>query len=93
MPRLSRSLRGHDPFWDLDGEGARRVRTQRRFVRIGTWLIVALIAALIATRLPAVDTEFLIRGEGRPLLAGALMSLLGAFVLLALVRIRRPQAD
>lgn len=93
MPRLSRSRRGHDPFWDLDGEGARRARTQRRFVRLGTWLVVALVIALMAIRLPDVDTEFLLQSGGRPLLAGALMTLLGTFMLLGLARIRRPQTD
>ncbi|HET7702168.1 MAG TPA: hypothetical protein VFK35_02125 [Candidatus Limnocylindrales bacterium] len=88
MPRLSTPLRRHDPFWDLDGESARRARTQRRVVRQAIWLLVVIAVAFAATRLPSVDPEFLIRGDGRPLLAGALLTLLGASALLALARIR-----
>lgn len=88
MPRLSAPLRRHDPFWDLDGESARRVRTQRRVVRQAIWLLIVIAVAFAATRLPSVDPEFLIRGDGRPLLAGALLTLLGASALLALARIR-----
>jgi hypothetical protein len=93
VPRLSLAARRHDPFWDLDGEGARRVRSQRRLVRYGTWLIAILLLGLIATRLPAIDPEFLMSDDARPLLAGAMMTLLGAGVLLALARIRHTTHD
>jgi hypothetical protein len=88
LPRPSLAARRHDPFWDLDGADARRVRSQRRLVRYGTWLIALLVTALLATRLPSVDPTFLMQGEGRPILAGAIMVLLAASVLLALSRIR-----
>ena len=88
MPRPSLAARRHDPFWDLDGTDARRVRSQRRLVRYGTWLIAILVAGLLATQLPSVDPTFLMQGDGKPLLAGAIMTLLAASVLLALSRIR-----
>ena len=89
MSRLSLAARRHDPFWDLDGEGARRVRSQRRLVRYGTWLIALLVVGILATRLPSVDPTFLMHGDGKPILAGAIMTLLAASVLLGLSRIRQ----
>ena len=91
MPRLSLARR-HDPFWDIDGEGARRARSQRRLVRYGTWLIALLVVAIVASQLPTVDPDFLVRGDGRPLLAGAIMTLLASSVLLALARMRTSSA-
>lgn len=88
MPRLTRSSNHHDPFWDMDGAGARRVRSQRRLARYATWLIAILVIAVVATRLPSVDTEFLVSGAGRPILGGAILALLGASVLLALGKMR-----
>ncbi len=90
MSRLSLASRRHDPFWDMDGAGARKSRTQRRFARYATWLIALLVIALVATRLPSVDTEFLISGAGRPILGGAILALLAASVLLALGKMRTP---
>lgn len=90
MPRLTRSSNRHDPFWDMDGAGARRVRTQRKFARYATWLIALLVIALVATRLPTVDVAFLVSGAGRPILGGAILALLGASVLLALGKMRTP---
>lgn len=89
MPPRSTAPRRHDPFWDLDGAGARRSRTKRRFARVATWLIVAIVIAVVVTRLPSIDPEFLIRGDGRPLVAGALLALLGAAILLGLARVSR----
>jgi hypothetical protein len=88
MPRLSIAPRRHDPFWDLDGAGARRQRTQRRLTRYVVWLVVLAALAVVLTRLPAIDPEFLVQGGGRPILAGALLTLLGAAALLALARVR-----
>ncbi len=90
MPRFTPSSNSHDPFWDLDGEGARRSRSQRRFARYATWLIALLVVAVVATRLPAVDTDFLINGGGRPILVGAILALLCASVLLAVGKMRTP---
>jgi hypothetical protein len=86
--RLSLAARRHDPYWDMDGKGARRVRTKRRFAQLAVWFLVVLALAFVATRLPAVDPEYLIAGSGRPILAGALLSMLGAAALLALSRVR-----
>ena len=88
MPRLTRSSNRHDPFWDMDGAGARRVRTQRTFARSATWLIAILVIAVVATRLTTVDVAFLISGAGRPILGGAILALLAASVLLALGKMR-----
>ena len=89
MSRLSVAPRRHDPYWDMDGAGARRVRTQRRVVRLGIWFLVVVALAVVASQLPAVDPEYLLHGAGRPLMAGALLTLLGAAALLALARMHR----
>ncbi|MBA2718237.1 MAG: hypothetical protein H0U52_03190 [Chloroflexi bacterium] len=91
MTRLTLASKRHDPFWDMDGEGARKTRTQRRFARYATWLIAILVLAVVATRLPSVDVEFLVYGAGRPILGGAIFALLGASVLLALGKMREPK--
>ena len=90
MPRLSLASNRHDPFWDMDGAGARRVRTQRKFARYATWLIALLVVVVVATQLPTFDAEFLISGAGRPILGGAILALLAASVLLALGKMRHP---
>jgi hypothetical protein len=87
VPRLSLARR-HDPFWDIDGQSARRTRTKARLVRYAMWVGLLTVLAIALTRLPAMDPGFLLRGEGRPLLAGALLTLLGAATLLALARVR-----
>jgi hypothetical protein len=76
-----------DPFWD-DGRGARRARLQRRIVRLGVAFIALVLIVLLVTRLPAIDPAFLLTGGGRPILAGALLALLGSSVLLGLARMR-----
>jgi hypothetical protein len=73
----------------MDGTGARRVRTQRRVVRLGIWFLVVVALAVVASQLPAVDPEYLLHGAGRPIMAGALLTLLGAAALLALARMHR----
>jgi hypothetical protein len=88
VPRLSRSSRNHDPYWDLDGEGARRSRHQRRFVRWAVAAVTILVIALVATRLPAIDASILTTPAGKPILAGAVLSLLASCILLALARMR-----
>ncbi|MEA2518041.1 MAG: hypothetical protein QOF49_121 [Chloroflexota bacterium] len=90
MPRLTRSPDRHDPFWDLDGAGAQRVRKQRRAARYLTWLIAMLVVGLVATRLPSIDAQFLISGAGRPILGGAILALLAASILLAIGKMRTP---
>jgi len=89
VSRLSIAPNRHDPYWDMDGAGARRVRTKRRVVRLAIWVVLLAALAAIATQLPAVDPEYLVHGDGRPILAGALLTLLGSAALLALVRVRR----
>jgi hypothetical protein len=91
--RLSLAPRRHDPYWDMDGAGARRVRTKRRFAQAAVWLLVVLTLGFVSTRLPSVDPEYLMNGGGRPILAGALLSLLGAAALLALGRVRHVGRD
>ena len=88
MHRLSLAPRRHDPYWDMDGRGARRVRTKRRFAQAVVWSLVVLALAYMSTRLPTIDPEYLVTGGGRPILAGALLTLLGAAALLALSRVR-----
>ncbi len=89
MSRLPAAPRRHDPYWDMDGAGARRVRTQRRVVRLGIWFLVVVALAVVASQLPAVDPEYLLHGDGRPVMAGALLTLLGSAALLALARMHR----
>ncbi|HLO36278.1 MAG TPA: hypothetical protein VK194_09355 [Candidatus Deferrimicrobium sp.] len=93
MSRLSLALHRHDPYWDVDGAGVRRQRTQRRIARTAVWFLVVLALAFVATRLPTVDPEFLIHGDGRPILAAALLTILGAAALLALARVRHVSRD
>ena len=73
VTRLSNVPRRHDPYWDLDGTGARHQRTKQRVVKLAAWLVVVLILGFAATRLPAIDPEYLLHGAGRPILAGALL--------------------
>ena len=90
MPRLSFAPNArHDPFWDMDGRSARRARLRRKFVRYGTLLVGASLIAIAVTRLPAIDPQFLIFGEGRPILFGALIALLGSTILIGLAWVRR----
>ena len=88
MSRPSLAPRRHDPFWDMDGADVRRQRTKARVVRMASWFIVVVVLALVVTRLPSIDPEYLIRGDGRPIFAGALLTILAAAALLALARIR-----
>ena len=87
MSQLSRSSR-HDPFWDMDGKGARRSRLRRRFVKAAVALIGVLVLGLVISQLRTIDPQFLISGDGRPVLAGVLLTLLGSMILLALARMR-----
>jgi hypothetical protein len=57
----------------MDGAGARRQRLQRRIVRYATWILVIVALAGAAMNLPAIDPEYLIRGEGRPILGAAVI--------------------
>jgi hypothetical protein len=77
----------------MDGRGARRVRTKRRLAQAAVWFLVLSALVLVATRLPTVDPEYLIAGDGRPILASSLLSLLGAAALLALSRVRHVSRD
>jgi len=88
VSRLPLSSRHHDPYWDVDGKNARRSRILRRFARWAKALIVILTLALLATRLPTIDPAVLTGPAGKPILAGAILSILGAAALLAVARIR-----
>ncbi len=88
VPRQTLSVHRRDPYWDLEGSGARRSRHQRRFFRWAVALVVVLVIALLVTRLPAIDPAILTSPDGRPILAGAILSLLAASVLLGLARLR-----
>ena len=87
MNRLSLANR-HDPYWDLDGKGARRSRHQRQFVRWAVRLVAILAITVLVTRLPAIDPSVLATPAGRPILAAAILSLLAVFTLLAVVKMR-----
>ncbi|HEX3427783.1 MAG TPA: hypothetical protein VHS36_03170 [Candidatus Limnocylindrales bacterium] len=88
MTRSPREPASHDPYWDLDGAGVRRAREQRRWVRRAMLLVGIVVVILVVSRLPAINPLVLTTPEGRPLLAGALLSLLGVSVLLAIARMR-----
>jgi hypothetical protein len=79
---------GHDPYWGLDGKSASRARHQRQFVRWGVRLVAILALAVLVTRLPAIDATVIFTPAGRPILAGAIFSLLAACMLLGLARMR-----
>lgn len=87
MNRLSPDDR-HDPYWGLDGKSASRARHQRQFVRWGVRLVAILALAVLVTRLPAIDATVIFTPAGRPILAGAIFSLLAACMLLGLARMR-----
>jgi hypothetical protein len=87
MPQLTRP-NDHDPFWDLDGKGARRSRLRRRFVRSAVALIAVLVLGLVITRVPTIDPQYLISGDGRPVLAGVVLTLLASMILIAVARMR-----
>ena len=90
MPLPSRSARRHDPFWDMDGKAAHRARLRRKAVRAVLVLLVVLTIGMLGTSLPAVDPAFVLSGEGRPILAGALLTLLASTILIGLSWMRRP---
>ena len=81
--------RHHDPYWDMDGKGARRQRMKRSLVRFVTWLLILAVVAVASLNFPSIDPEYVLHGDGRILMAGALLTLLAAAALLALVRVRR----
>jgi hypothetical protein len=91
--RLSLAPRRHDPYWDMDGAGVHRSRNKRRVARFAAWLAVLLALAFISTRLPSVDPQYLLYGDGRPVMAAALLGLLGSAAILALARVRRAGQD
>ena len=93
MTRQSTAPRHHDPYWDMDGAGVQRRRTKRRIIRTLIWFIVVLALAFLATRLPTLDPNYVIQGEGRSVLAAALLGILGSAAGLALVRIRHTSRD
>jgi hypothetical protein len=88
--RLSFPAARHDPFWDMDGKGARRSRLRRKATRTLVYVLVALVIAIVATRLPAIDPQFILSSDGRPFLAASIFTLLGSTILLGLARLRRP---
>ena len=92
MSRLSLAPR-HDPYWDMDGQGARRDRTKRRVLRYVTWMLMLAVAALAGLQLSTIDPDYLLRGDGRPVMAAGLLGLLGAAAILALARIRHAAHD
>lgn len=88
MRRLTLTPNHHDPYWDMDGKNAHRSRILRRFAHWAKILIVVLTLALLATRLPSIDPSILTGPAGKPILAAAIFSILGAAALLAVARIR-----
>ena len=93
MSRLSLAPRRHDPYWDTDGAGAQRLRAKRRLVRIAVWFVALLVLAVAVSNLPSIDPAYLVRGEGRPVMAAAMLGLLGSAAILALARIRGTRRD
>jgi hypothetical protein len=89
MNRLSLAPHRRDPFWDLEGTGARRDRQKRLLVRYVAWVLLIAVLALVVTHLPAIDPSYLASPEGKPVLAAGLFGLLGAAAILALARVRR----
>jgi hypothetical protein len=77
----------------MDGAGARRQRAKRRIVRFVTWILALAVVAVASLHLPSIDPEYLVRGEGRPVMAAALLGLLGSAAILALARIRHSAHD
>jgi hypothetical protein len=92
VTRLSLANR-HDPYWDMDGAGARRQRIRRRIVRYAIWVLILAVVAVASLNLPAIDPEFVLHGGGRLYMAGGLLGLLGAAALLALARVRHANHD
>jgi cytochrome bd-type quinol oxidase subunit 2 len=93
VSRLTLAPHRHDPYWDVDGSGAQRLRAKRRLTRVAVWCVVLLVLAFAVTRLPSIDPTYLVQGEGRPVMAAALLGLLGAAAILALARIHASRAD
>ncbi|HXU84600.1 MAG TPA: hypothetical protein VN773_02235 [Verrucomicrobiae bacterium] len=93
MTRLSIASRRHDPYWDMDGAGVQRLRTKRRVIRWAVWFLVLAALVFVATHVPSFDADFVIRGEGRPVMAAALLGLLGSAAILALARVRQVSRD
>jgi type VI protein secretion system component VasK len=87
MPRPGRAP-GHDPFWDLDGTGARRSRVRQRIVQLLLALLAVGVLAVIVTHVPAVDAASLTQGSGRPALIGTLLAVVAACALIAVTRFR-----
>jgi hypothetical protein len=83
----------HDPYWDVDGVGARRQRVRQRIVRFAIWVLILAVVAVASLNLPAIDPDFVVHGGGRVYMAGGLLGLLGAAALLALARVRRSSHD
>jgi hypothetical protein len=77
----------------MDGAGARRQRAKRRIVRFVTWILALAVVAVASLHLPSIDPEYLVHGEGRPVMAAALLALLGSAAILALARIRHSAHD
>jgi hypothetical protein len=90
MPSLSAASTRRDPFWDLDGTNARRARLRRKITRFVMLAVGVVLIAVVATRLPAIDPQFLINGGGRPILAAAIFALLGSTILIGLAKLRGP---
>jgi uncharacterized integral membrane protein len=88
VTHLSRTPKSHDPYWDLDGTGVRRTRAHRKVVKRVAVLVGILLIALAVTRLPPIDPTVLTSEAAKPLIAAALLALLGASVLLGLARMR-----
>lgn len=63
-----------DPFWDVQGQGARRTRMRRRIVTAMVVALSATILVLILERLLTVDAGQILVGPGRPLVFSALVA-------------------
>ena len=62
-------------------------------MRFVTWILLLAVVAVASLHLPAIDPEYLVHGEGRPVMAAALLGLLGSAAILALARIRHSAHD
>ena len=63
-----------DPFWDVQGQNARRTRTRQRIVATMVVALSATILVLILDRLFTVDAGQILVGPGRPLVFSALVA-------------------
>ena len=81
-----------DPFWDVEGQTARRTRVHRRIVATMVVALAATILTLALERFLTVDARQILVGPGRPLVFSALIADALACALILARELRRPVA-